>query len=384
LEHAPVDRARLRRFILAGDSCGLSIQSPERTPIIGVVAGTGIGPEVNRAALRVLEAVEPVSGTPWQVQWLDTPRDAAGLSGGVPRSIAELCATVFDSGGAVLSGPMGGRFVYELRRQFGLFCKFVPVRAWPQIAGTGCLTPEHTADVDILIVRDNAAGVYQGTWHAERSSGRRSAEHAFGYTEAQVRQLMEVAARAAAARKRMLTTVVKDGGVPTISELWRDVATAAAQNHRISVSMLNIDLAAYQLIQHPRQFDVIVAPNLFGDVLADVAGVLQRSRALGVSANFAADGRAVYQTNHGCAHDLAGSNRANPVGQILALAMLLRESLGLEPEADQIERGVAAAWEQGWRTADLPEPGCRIVDTQQMTDHIVAAIGRDRPRQVHP
>ncbi|MCC6833206.1 MAG: 3-isopropylmalate dehydrogenase [Thermoleophilia bacterium] len=339
---------------------------------------------MSTAALRVLEAIEPPSGEPWRVRWYGRAGEAMALAQGqhLSEPIAEFCAGIFGEGGAVLSGPGGGRYVYELRRRFGLTWKFVPIRPWPQIAGAGCLRRGHTADVDILIVRDNAAGVYQGTWREDLSPGARSAEHAFGYTEQEVRRLVEVAARAAAARRGLLTVVVKDGGVPTISALWRDVATATAREHGVRVATMNVDLAVYQVIQHPRQFDVIVAPNLCGDVLADVAGLLQRSRGVGFSGNFAADRGAVYQTNHGCAHDLTGLDRANPAGQIFALAMLLRESFGLESEADQIERGVAAAWEEGWRTVDLAEPGCRVVGTREMADRIVEAVGRRSPQKV--
>ncbi|MCC7406503.1 MAG: hypothetical protein IT442_00420 [Phycisphaeraceae bacterium] len=346
------------------------------TPVIGVFAGTGVGPEVTAAAMRVLEAVESPGGASWRVRWYAHAGEAMASAKELPLSeaIVAFTAGVFKDGGAVLSGPGGGRFVYEVRRRFGLSWKLVPIRPWPQVAGAGCLRAEHTEDVDILIVRDNAAGVYQGTWREELSPGARSAAHAFGYTEQEVRPLVELAARAAASRRGSLTVIVKEGGVPTISSLWREVATAAAREQSVQATMMNVDLAVYQIIQHPRQFDVIVAPNLFGDVLADVAGVLQRSRGLGFSGNFAADGGAVYQTNHGCAHDLAGQDRANPVGQILALAMLLRESFELEPEADQIERGVAAAWDEGWRTADLAEPGCRVVGTQEMADRIASAI----------
>lgn len=371
---------RLSRFLPA------SQVSPQRSApaLIGVLGGTGIGPDVTLAALRVLDAVEASGPEPWRVQWFGRPGQPMTLAQGkhLSEPIADFCADVFRQGGAILSGPGGGRYVYELRRRFNLYCKFVPIRPWPQIAGAGCLRPDHTADVDILIVRDNAAGVYQGSWREDLSPGTRSAEHVFSYTEHEVRQLAEVAARAAAARRGLLTIILKDGGVPTISDLWRDVATAAAHAAGVRAATVNVDLAAYQIIQHPRQFDVIVAPNLFGDVMADVAGLLQRSRALGFSGNFAPDHSAVYQTNHGCAHDLAGLDCANPVGQILALAMLLCESFGLESEADQIERGVVAAWEDGWRTADLAETGRRVVGTQEMADRIASAVARLSPSKV--
>jgi len=380
-----MDEVRLSRFLHGMDVDHGGGASRVGSPLIGVLGGTGIGPEVIRGALHVLQAVEAPGGVPWPVRWSGPPGEAMALADGLHLSdaISEFCERIFAEGGAVLSGPGGGRYVYELRRRFNLFCKFVPIRPWPQLAGAGCITPEHTAGVNVLIVRDNAAGVYQGTWRSEVSAAGRSAAHTFGYSEQEVRQLVEVAARAAAARRGLLTVVIKDGGVPSISWLWREVAAEVAREQGVDATMVNVDLAAYQIIQRPCHFDVIVAPNLFGDVLADVAGVLLRSRALGFSGNFAADGPAVYQTNHGCAHDLAGLDRANPVGQILALAMLLRESFGLDGQAAQIEQGVAAACGAGWRTADLAEPGCRVVGTQEMADRIAAAIIESSREKVH-
>jgi 3-isopropylmalate dehydrogenase len=170
--------------------------------------------------------------------------------------------------------------------------------------------------------------------------------------------------------------VVKDGGIPGITALWRDVASAACREHGIALTPVNIDLAAYQLIQEPERFDVIVAPNLFGDILADLGGVLVGSRGLTYSGNFDACGRAVYQTNHGAAFDLAGRDVANPIGQTLSLAMLLRESFGLSDEARMIEAAISEAWRQGWRTADMAGAGCRAVGTREMGEIIA--------RHVHP
>ena len=179
--------------------------------------------------------------------------------------------------------------------------------------------------------------------------------------------------------------IIKDGGVPGISALWRDVGLALGRKYSVQTSTMNIDLAAYELIRHPQNFDVLVAPNLFGDILADLAGALVGSRGITFSGNFDPEGRAVYQTNHGCASDLAGTDTANPAGQILSLAMLLRESFGLESAAALIERALGAAWEEGWRTADLMEPGCRCLGTGAMTDRVIDQIFRlaERDPGVH-
>jgi 3-isopropylmalate dehydrogenase len=139
---------------------------------------------------------------------------------------------------------------------------------------------------------------------------------------------------------------------------------------------LEIDNAAFQLIQNPRQFDVVVTSNLFGDVLADLGGVLLGSRGMCYGGSFAESGAAVYQTNHGAARELAGTDRANPVGQIMSLAMLLRESFDLNREAGLIEAAIADVWRQGLRTDDLAEAGCRLVGTREMGESVADAVRR--------
>jgi 3-isopropylmalate dehydrogenase len=288
----------------------------------------------------------------------------------------QFCQEVFDRDGAILNGPGGGRYVYDLRLHLDLFCKFVPVRPWPQLAGAGRIVRQGLENVDLLFVRDNVGGVYQGRWREWTADEGRVVEHSFGYTEGQVRRLVEVAARAAADRCGRLHVIVKEGGVPGISALWRDVGTAAARSYGVDVTVMNVDLAAYALIQQPTQFDVLVTPNLFGDILVDVAGLLQGSRGVTFSGNFRPDGKGVYQTNHGCAHDLTGADVANPAGQILSLAMLLRESFGMNAAAGLIEEALTSVWHQGWRTADLAEPGCIILGTRAMGERVAQQVLR--------
>jgi 3-isopropylmalate dehydrogenase len=345
-------------------------------PVIGVLEGTGIGPQVIRASLDVLAAVEQVMGLHFDVQFGGPIGEEAEIRFGrsLPDSAVTFCQGIFDQKGAILSGPGGGRYVYDLRRHFDLFCKFVPVRPWPALARVGRVTPAHVRNVDILFVRDNVGGVYQGQWQEQVSAEGRLVEHSFRYSEPQVRRLVAVAARAAAARRGGLHVVIKDGGMPGISALWRDVGAATAREYGVRAIFMNVDLAAYELIQNPAQFDVLVTPNLFGDILVDVAGVLQSSRGVTFSGNFRADGGAVYQTNHGCAHDLAGLDVANPAGQILSLAMLLRESFALAAAANFMEEALTSVWRQGGRTADLAEPGCTVLGTQAMADRVAREI----------
>jgi 3-isopropylmalate dehydrogenase len=292
----------------------------------------------------------------------------------LPKSTIDFCETIFGAGGAILSGPGGGRYVYDLRDRFDLFCKFVPVVPCPELANAGKIAPQFLKDVDILIIRDNIGGVYQGRWSLRESKKGRIAEHSFKYYEHQVVRLLEIAARAAAARRGNLQVIVKEGGVPTMTTLWRDIGSAVAARHGVKASFMNIDLVAYELIQNPTRFDVIVAPNLFGDIIADICGVLVSSRGITFSGNFNSAGNGVYQTNHGCAHDLAGTDIANPGGQLLSLAMLLRESFGLDQAASLIEQSLAKLWRDGWRTADIAEPGCTVIGTQAMADKVTRQI----------
>ncbi|HET7625601.1 MAG TPA: isocitrate/isopropylmalate family dehydrogenase [Verrucomicrobiae bacterium] len=352
--------------------------TPNSRPLIGVLAGNGVGPEVIGAALRVLSAVGQTAGIEFELRHGGLIGEEAEAHSGksLTDSVVEFCGKIFADGGAILNGPGGGRYVYDLRRQFDLFCKFVPIRPFPELARAGKFAPQHLENVDMLLVRDNSGGVYQGKWNCGENANGKFAEHFFSYSETQIRRIVEIAARAAANRRGKLHIIVKEGGVPGISALWRDIGLDLARKYEIRAAIMNIDLAAYALIQHPAQFDVIVAPNLFGDILADIAGVLVSSRGVTFSGNFDSQRNAVYQTNHGCAHDLAGGDVANPTGQMLSLAMLLRESFGLDGAAKKIENAIREVWRQGWRTADLAEPDCRTLGTRAMTDRVVEEIFR--------
>ncbi len=353
---------------------------PDGRPLIGVLEAetSGIGAEVIGSALQVLEAAGRALNLKFEIRrgGLIGEDGIAAQGKWLPENTIEFCAEVFQQGGAILSGPGGGRYVYDLRRRFDLFCKFVPVRPWPELARAGRIAPKYLKGVDMLVVRDNISGVYQGSWGERVTDKGRVAEHSFSYSEAEVRRIAEVAARAAAGRRGGLHAIVKEGGVPTVTALWRDVISAVAKQDGLEAKFMNVDLAAYELIHDPARFDVIVAPNLFGDILADICGVLVSSRGVTFSGNFDPRGHAVFQTNHGCAHDLAGTDTANPAGQIFSMAMMLRESFGLEEAAVLIERSVAQVWRAGWRTADIAEAGCKIVGTRAMTEKIVDQILR--------
>ncbi len=351
---------------------------PRTQPIIGVLEGSGIGPQVIGAALQVLHSIEQVLDLKFEVRFGGLiGEDAINAKGQwLPEDTVDFCADIFRLGGAILNGPGGGRYVYDLRRRFDLFCKFVPVKPSPELAQAGKICPQLLESVDILIVRENTGGVYQGQWGDRATTKGRVAEHSFSYSESEVHRLVEVAARAAAQRRGILHVIVKDGGVPTVSALWRDVGGAVAKRHGLEANFMNVDLAVYELIQNPARFDVVAAPNLFGDIIADICGVLVSSRGVTFSGNFSPHGHGVYQTNHGCAHDLAGADIANPGGQILSLAMLLRESFGHEAAARLVEQSLAATWRAGWRTTDIAEAGCQILGTQAMGEKVAEQVFR--------
>ncbi len=359
------------------------LPQPPRGPaggalLIGVLPGEGIGPEVIAAALEVLHAVAAAAGLRVEVR-TGGPigRDAEQTCGAaLPPPVIQFCADVFARGGAILNGPGGGRYVYDLRKQFDLFFKISPLCIANGVPEASRLRPEALHGTDILLTRENTGGIYQGNWREQSGAGRRLAEHHLAYTEQQVQRFLQASARLARQRRGRLTVVWKEAGLPSISRLWRDCAARAAEEHAVHWGMVDVDLMAYRLIQEAPAFDVIAAPNLFGDVLADLGAVLLGSRGLSFSGNFGPGGQAVYQTNHGAAHDLAGSDRANPVGQVLSLAMLLRESFSLHREADAVEEAVRSVHREGWRTADVAVPGCRLVGTRALAQKLARKAGQ--------
>ncbi len=341
---------------------------------IGALPGEGVGPEVVRAALRVLSAVASESG--FEIALREAP--PAGDDPLDPRGLTEpeawFCRDTFAAGGAVLAGAHGGRWVYDVRRRFDLFCKVSPIRPASDLGEIDApISPSRLADVDLLVVREQRAGLYQGKWAESATREGRVAEHTIYYGASEVRRIVAVATVLAQWRRGRLAVVVKDGGVPSISRLWRDCARELVGDD-LDLEVLDVDYAVYRMLRDPASFDVVVAPNHFGDLLSDAGGALLGSRGNTYGGNFDAARAAIYQTNHGAAHDLAGRDRANPAGQILAAAMMLRESFGLETAAGMIERAVTTAWRDGWRTEDVAEPGCRVVGTREMAERVAESV----------
>jgi 3-isopropylmalate dehydrogenase len=335
--------------------------------VIGVLAGEGIGPEVVGAALDVLDALRK-GGVCLDVRPGPDHRRGQRAGPALAEEVARFCESVFADGGAIFCGPVGGRFVYELRGRFDLYCKIVPLRPMPAIVDASIVRPERLGGVDMLLVRENVGGIYLGEFG--RRDGGRVAYQRAAYTVDQVARLLAVAAELARARRGKLTVVVKRGGIPEISALWAEQAETVAARRGIALEVLEADNAGYQLIAQPRQFDVIATPNLLGDILADGATVLLGSRGMSHSTNFGEDGRAAYQTGHGAAHDLTGTDTANPVAQILSLATMLRESFGLIAAARGVEAAVERILAAGFRTPDIAGPGSRVVGTRELAARI--------------
>jgi 3-isopropylmalate dehydrogenase len=344
--------------------------------LLGILEGEGVGPEVVPAALRSLEALQRAGGGPFVLERggpIRTPAEAAS-GASISPDVVQFCERILNAGGAVLCGPGGGRFVYDLRRRLDLFCKLSPIRAFPELKAVQRLHDKWVQGTDLVLVRENVGGIYQGEWSEGEGSDGAWAEHRFRYSESDVRRIVRAAGRLAAARRGRLLVTLKEWGIPTIARLWRRVAMEECAALGVTCEVNDIDFAIYRLIQESRALDVVVSSNLFGDIVADAAGVIAGGRPLTFSGNFRPDGGGVYQTNHGAAFDLAGTGRANPAGQILSLAMLLRESFGLADQATILERALARAWQDGWRTPDVMEPGAQEVDTATMGDKVAQMV----------
>lgn len=346
--------------------------------VIGVLPGEGSGPEVIAATLHVLSALTAASGRRFEIRTGGpVGLDAEALhQRPLSDEVVDFCRDVFSTGGAVLAGPGGGRFVYDLRRRFDLFCKITPLASFDELGRAGRLKRRHTRGVDILVVRENAGGIYQGDWRMTEDADGRRAEHSFSYSERDVRRILDVGVRLASERRGAIDVVVKPGGIPAVSALWRECAIEIAEAAGVRCSFLDVDYAAYRIVQHPGDLDLVVASNLFGDVVGDVGAVVMGGRGLSFSGNYSAEGASVFQTNHGAAYDLAGTDTANPVGQIFSLAMMLREAFDLVEESRAIERAVRGVWRDGWRTADLAERGCRIAGTRKMAELVADAVAQ--------
>lgn len=336
---------------------------------IGILPGEGIGPQIIDICLKLLDTIQLCTPVRFELEFGGAIGKEALTKTGVAltEDVRTFCESVFERRGTVFCGPGGDRFVYDLRKEFDLFCKLTPIYRLPSLKEVGAVKPEVSDSVDILVVRENCAGVYQGEYGVEEVGAEEEAWHRFMYNKSQVVDIMEAAAKAALGRNRKVSVITKPGGVPTVSALWDRVAREVLTSHGVSMEILEIDNACYQVISRPRDFDVVVAPNLLGDIVSDVASLLMGSRGLSHSANFSKDLRcAVYQTGHGAAHDLKGKDVANPIGQILSLSMMLEQSFGLDSIAQKVRNAVEDVLDENHRTRDIATKDSHVVGTDEM------------------
>ena len=350
-----------------------------------VLPGDGIGPEITEQAVRVLKAV--TKGSDLTLDFVDgviggAAYDAAGHPFPEETKKAAMAAD------AVLLGAVGGpqydnldrplrpeRGLLGIRSAMGLFANLRPAILYPQLADSSSLKPEVVAGLDILIVRELTGGVYFGQPRGIREvDGQREGFNTMHYNEAEIERIGRVAFEAAMKRNKKVCSVDKANVLET-SELWREVMIRVSKDYpEVELTHMYVDNAAMQLVRWPKQFDVMVTENLFGDILSDQASMLTGSIGMLPSASLNDKGQGLYEPSHGSAPDIAGKGIANPLATILSAAMLLRYSFGRGDLADRIETAVSRVLDQGLRTADICTPNDRQVSTAQMGDAVVAAL----------
>ena len=351
---------------------------------IVVIPGDGIGEEITSAAVRVLDKVASKSGL-----GLTYEKQLAGGASidayGVPLTdgVIQACKKA----DAVLLGAVGGpkwdnvapeiraeKAILGLRKELGLYANFRPVRVSPALIEFSPLKEEAISGIDILLVRELTGGIYFGKkCESELVDGIEQASDLEVYTVPEITRIMHLACQAARLRRKKVLSVDKANVLAT-SRLWRrTVAEVASQYADISLSNMYVDNCAMQLVLAPKQFDVIVTNNLFGDILSDEAAVLTGSIGMLPSASLG-NTTGLYEPIHGSAPDIAGLGLANPVGTILSAAMLLRYSLGEEIAATKIAQAVDKVLAEGYRTADLYRQGSTKVTTDEMARLIEAQI----------
>ena len=349
-----------------------------------ILPGDGIGPEVCSGAERVLEVLIRVHGLQAEVE--------CGLIGGasieacgLPLSDAMLQAA--HRADAVLLGAVGGpkwdalplerrpeKGLLQLRSGLDLFANLRPARVFPELIGASSLKREFIEGLDLLIVRELAGGIYFGEPRGVETGadGARSAFNTCRYSEAEIERIARFAFAAARGRSGRLCSIDK-ANVLEVTRLWREVFTriGAEEFPDVELSHLYVDNAAMQLVSNPKQFDVIAADNLFGDILSDQAAELTGSLGMLPSASLGGGAAALYEPCHGSAPDIAGEDAANPLATILSLGMLLRYSLDRSDLADLIERAVAATLADGIRTRDIAVAGETPVSCTEMADCVL-------------
>lgn len=352
---------------------------------LAVIPGDGIGPDVVEQTLLVLDKVGEKFGHTFQYHKVLAGGCAIDATGGcLPQETIDVCK----ASDAVLLGAVGGwkwdtlpgdqrpeRALLGLRKALGLFANLRPALLFEQLADASPLKPEILAGgLDIVVVRELTGGIYFGEKGVKDTDLGPAAYDIEQYAEEEVRRIAKVAFDMAMKRSKHVTSVDK-ANVLESSRLWRRVVTEVAKDYpEVTLDHLYVDNAAMQLVRNPRQFDVIVTSNIFGDILSDEASQITGSIGMLPSASLAQGNFGMYEPVHGSAPDIAGQDKANPIATILSVAMMFRYSFRLAAEADAVEAAVDAVLAEGWRTADIAEPGVTPIGTRQMGDLICAKI----------
>ena len=355
------------------------------TKKIAILPGDGIGQEIVAEAVKVIEALK--------AHGLDVEMEQ-GLVGGTAYDetgspLPEATLKLAKESDAILLGAVGGykwesldiavrpeKGLLGLRAELDLFANLRPAILYPQLADASSLKPEIVSGLDIMIVRELTGGIYFGQPRGVRTleNGERQGYNTLVYKESEISRIAKVAFDIARKRDSRLCSVDK-ANVLECTELWREVVTNLGKdNNDIELSHMYVDNAAMQLVRAPKQFDVMVTTNMFGDILSDCAAMLTGSIGMLPSASMDINNKGMYEPIHGSAPDIAGQNIANPLATILSVAMMLRYTLDDVVNAERIEKAVNTVLDNGLRTADIYSDGMKKVSTSEMGDAVVAAL----------
>jgi len=353
-----------------------------------LLPGDGIGPEIVAEARKVLERVNEKFALELNLSQALVGGAAIDATG---KPLPEDTLAACKAADAILLGAVGGpkwdsnpdfairpeKGLLGIRSGLELFGNLRPAILYPQLAHASTLKEEVVSGLDILIVRELTGGIYFGQPRGvrEKEGGIREGYNTYVYDENEIRRIGKVAFEAARARNGKLCSVDK-ANVLEVTVLWREIMEELKADYPdVELSHMYVDNAAMQLVRAPKQFDVIVTGNMFGDILSDAAAMLTGSIGMLPSASLDANGKGMYEPCHGSAPDIAGQGKANPLATILSAAMMLRYSLDQGAAADAIEQAVSQVLDQGLRTPDILSEGMRQVSTAEMGDAVVAALG---------
>lgn len=352
---------------------------------IAVLPGDGIGPEIVAQAAHVLEALRK-EGLKIELEYAHiggAGYDAAGDP--LPKATLKLA----QESDAVLLGAVGGyqydnlprpqrpeQGLLRIRKGLGLFANLRPAMVYPELVNASSLKPELVSGLDIMILRELTGDIYFGQPRGIRTleNGERQGYDTMHYSESEIRRVAHVGFQSAMRRSRKLCSVDKANVLDT-SMFWREIVTDVAKEYpQVELSHMYVDNAAMQLVRAPKQFDVILTGNIFGDILSDEASMLTGSIGMLPSASLDANNKGLYEPCHGSAPDIAGKNIANPLATILSVAMMMRYTFAREDIAQRIEGAVRKVLQQGLRTGDIYEAGMQKVGTDGMGKAVVAAL----------